>query len=125
MSINEKTKAYVRSKSSAKKFKGCVEDYLPLHEWFDKPSHPALRHHAQGIFEAEKTFGVVITNSEGKHIPTRVLAEQHIKEEIGFIPTAQEWIECMELHKWMGYRNKDIAKYAKKEKGMKPISGSY
>lgn len=109
-------KTHLRARSSARKFKGQLEDYLPLHEWLDAPSHPALRHHAQGIFEAEKKFGVVILNSDGKKVPTRVLCEEHIKEEIGFIPTAQDWITHMELHKWMGYRDKDIIRYAKRKR---------
>ena len=39
--------------------------------------HRALRHHAEGIFLAEKVFGVTLTNSAGKLIPVRWVAEQH------------------------------------------------
>ena len=62
-----------------------------------------------------KKFGVVICNSGGRKIPTRIICEEHIKEDLGFIPTAQEWITHMELHKWMGYRDKDIIRYAKQQ----------
>lgn len=94
--------------SSVKKHRGKVEDYLPLHNWFDETKahfpdmrHRALRHHAEGIFWAEKEFGVFIINSDGKMIPTRVLAEQHVMEDIGFIPTIKDYLEHMTVQNWM------------------------
>ena len=33
--------------------------------------HRALRHHAEGIFEAERVFGVTIQNSDGKQVVQR------------------------------------------------------
>jgi hypothetical protein len=94
--------------SSVKKHRGKVEDYLPLHNWFDETKahfpdmrHRALRHHAEGIFWAEKEFGVFIVNSEGKMIPTRILAEQHVMEDLGFIPTIKDYLENMTTVNWM------------------------
>jgi hypothetical protein len=87
------------SESSARKFGGKPEDYLPIHNWFDESKafladfrHRALRHHAEGIFLAEKLFGVAIVNSEGNHVPVRYVGEQHVKEDLGRIPTAQDWL---------------------------------
>ena len=64
------------AESSARKFGGKAEDYLPIHNWFDESKaffpdfrHRALRHHAEGIFLAEEVFGVAILNSDGKQIP--------------------------------------------------------
>ena len=66
------------AKSSAKKYGGKAEDYLPLHKWFDESKsmvadfrHRSLRHHSEGIFLLEKEFGTTITNSDGKEIPTK------------------------------------------------------
>jgi hypothetical protein len=66
------------AESSARKFGGRTEDYLPIHNWFDESKaffpdfcHRALRHHAEGIFLAEKLFGVAIANSDGERIPVR------------------------------------------------------
>ena len=49
---------YHHALSSARKWGGTADDYLPLHQWFDESKeitadfrHRALRHHAQGIFE--------------------------------------------------------------------------
>ena len=96
------------AESSAAKFGGKAEDYLPIHNWFDESKaffpdfrHRALRHHAEGIFLAEKLFGVAIVNSEGKHIPVRYLGEQHVREDLGRIPTAQDWLLQIRPQRWM------------------------
>jgi hypothetical protein len=94
--------------SSQRKHGGTIEDYIPLHNWFDETKahypdmrHRALRHHSEGIFWAEKEFGVYITNSNGKMVPTRVLAEQHVMEDIGFIPTIKDYLDNMTVQNWM------------------------
>jgi hypothetical protein len=48
-------------------------------------------------------FGETITNSNGRVIPTRSIAEMHILEDFGgkFIPTLQDWFEGCELKPWM------------------------
>lgn len=94
--------------SSQRKHGGKIEDYLPLHNWFDETKahfpdmrHRALRHHAEGIFWAEREFGVFIINSDGKMVPTRVLGEQHVMEDIGFIPTIKDYLSEMNQAGWM------------------------
>jgi hypothetical protein len=42
-----------------------------------------------GIFLAEKLFGIAIVNSDGKQVPVRYVGEQHVREDLGRIPTAQ------------------------------------
>jgi hypothetical protein len=82
--------------SSVKKFGGTIDDYLPIHNWFDETKahypdmrHRSLRHHSEGIFWCEKEFGVYITNSDGKMVPTRAVGEQHILEDIGLYPQSK------------------------------------
>jgi hypothetical protein len=96
------------AKSSALRHGGVPEDYLELHAWFDASKehlanfrHRALRHHSQGIFEAERVFGPTITNTEGKAIPTRVLGEQHVREDCGRIPTLADWLGKIPGERWM------------------------
>jgi hypothetical protein len=112
----------IRAKSSARKFGGVFSDYLPIHQWFDETKdwlpderYMVFRHHAQGIFEAEEKFGYTITNSKGKKVPTRVLCEMHITEDLGFIPTAQEWLNQLDMQKWMGFRDKNVIFSLRKE----------
>lgn len=94
--------------NSARKFGGRTEDYQAIHAWFDESKafladfrHRALRHHAEGIFLAEKVFGVSIVNSEGKEVPVRYIGEQHVKEDLGRIPTAQDWLSQIQPQRWM------------------------
>src|SRR5713101_3102711 len=55
----------------------------------------------EGIFLAERIFGVAITNSEGKQVPVRYLGEQHVKEDLGRIPTAADWLSQIRPQRWM------------------------
>jgi uncharacterized protein DUF6915 len=100
--------------TSVKIWGGTPEDYLPIHNWFDATKevwadarHRALRHHAQGIFEAERVFGVFITLGNGKRVPVRYIGEQHVKEDCGGrIPSVQDWFQHIPMESWMnkGYK---------------------
>ena len=96
------------AESSARKFGGRAEDYLLIHNWFDESKafladfrHRALRHHAEGIFLCERIFGAAITNSEGKKVPVRYIGEQHVREDLGRIPSAQDWLSQIRPVRWM------------------------
>jgi hypothetical protein len=99
---------YFHALSSAARYGGTADNYLPLHQWFDESKaflpdfrHRALRHHAEGIFLAERIFGPTITSSLGREVPTRFLGEQHVMEDLGWIPTAQDWLTCIAPRPWM------------------------
>lgn len=95
--------------SSVRLWGGTPEDYLAIHDWLDATKesfadfrHRALRHHAQGIFEAERLFGHAITNSDGRLVPVRYIAEQHIKEDCGGrIPSVADWLSQIRPAPWM------------------------
>jgi hypothetical protein len=94
--------------SSQKKWGGHVDDYLPIHNWFDETKmhypdmrHRALRHHSEGIFWCEQQFGTYITNSEGRMVPVRAIGEQHCMEDLGWIPTIKDYLDNMETKGWM------------------------
>jgi hypothetical protein len=98
------------AESSVKKWGGKVEDYVALHDWFDETkqytgdwTHRALRHHSAGVQWAIEKFGHYITNSAGQKIATKMLAEQHVEEDCGFIPTPATWFRAMKTapDKWM------------------------
>lgn len=101
--------SYHHAVNSARKHGGKPEDYIAIHNYFDETKehyadfrHRALRHHSLGIFECEAKFGITITNSDGKQIPVRLIGEQHVKEDCGFIPTVQDWLKHIQGQKWMG-----------------------
>ena len=83
-------KPYIHAKNSAKAFGGAPEDYLPIHDFLDSSKahfpdmrHPALLHSSFGIYIAERVFGPYITNSEGKKVQVRDIAEKHVIEDMG------------------------------------------
>jgi uncharacterized protein DUF6915 len=91
------------------KWGGTTEDYLAIHAWFDESKkiiadfrHRALRHHAEGIFMAETIFGCTIMLSTGRTIPTRWVGEQHVREDLGFIPSFADWVKAIRPEPWMG-----------------------
>lgn len=98
------------SVSSAHKFGGQTSDYLHIHNWFDASKaascdgrHRLVRHHAFGIAECVTLFGQTLITSDGRTIPTRWVAQQHVAEDFGgFIPTLSDWIQAVQLEPWMG-----------------------
>ena len=103
------THTVFHAESSVRRWGGKVEDYLPIHDWFDASKemmadfrHRALRHHSQGIFDAERVFGHAIVNSDGKTIPVRYIGEQHVMEDCGGrIPTVADWLNEIVPKSWM------------------------
>lgn len=100
---------YHHALSSVRQWGGVPEDYIALHAWFDESKqiiadyrHRALRHHAEGIFMLEKIFGTTITLSTGRVIPTRWVGEQHVREDLGRIPSFVDWVRAIRPEPWMG-----------------------
>ncbi|GFE67100.1 DUF6915 family protein [Litoreibacter roseus] len=97
------------AESSARRFGGAPEDYQHIHDWFDASkahlalfTHRALRHHSQGIFEAERVFGLTLANSAGRTVPVRWIGEQHVKEDCrGCIPSLADWLSRIQPVPWM------------------------
>ena len=98
--------------SSSRKWGGDPELYLPIHEWFDEPKgwipdfrQRAIRHHSEGIAEAVKLFEPVRVAcdgfSGGRPVPVRWIAEQHVLEDLGAIPTAADWLRELPMRSWM------------------------
>ncbi|MFA9199649.1 MAG: hypothetical protein ACEQR8_00460 [Cypionkella sp.] len=99
---------YYHALSTVRKWGGKVEDYLPLHQWFDQskailadPRHRALRHHAEGIFMLETIFGATIVNADGRSVPVRLIGEQHVREDLGSIPSFADWARLITPQAWM------------------------
>jgi hypothetical protein len=62
---------------------------------------------AERIFLAERIFGVTIVNSDGERVPVRYVGEQHVKEDLGRIPTTQDWLSQIKPVAWMYGRRLD------------------
>lgn len=101
-------KPILHARLSAKRFGGEPEDYLKIHDQMDEPkaSHADVRfraifHSAYGIWLIEKIFGHSFTNSAGRLVAVRDVAEQHVLEDLGHIPSLNEYLNAMAIEPWM------------------------
>ena len=105
------SKPWIHARSSARKFGGEPEDYLDIHSVMDSskvatslPTHRALTHNTYFVSVVlPRIFGEVFKRkSDGKFISTRDIGEQHIAEDFnGFIPSASDFLDCMNVPDWM------------------------
>lgn len=104
-------KPWIHAESSARKFGGKPEDYIEIHNLMDSSKgviadsrHRALTHNSWFLSTIlERVFGVTIKNSNGRTVSVRDIGEQHILEDFGgrFIPSAQDYIQEIEMQEWM------------------------
>ncbi len=116
--------SYIHAQASARKFGGKPEDYIKIHEFIDSSKksfgdvrHRAMFHHTQGPWICQEVFGhyIEITLDSGKikKVMVREIAENHIVEDLGCIPSPADWYNCMDCKVWMGgKRNKVISRGA-------------
>lgn len=96
--------------SCSKKWGGEPADYYAVHVFIDSSKriigdvrHRAMYHHTEGIFLCERLFGTTLTTSAGREVPVREIAELHVKEDLGWIPSPADYItKNMNLNVWMG-----------------------
>jgi hypothetical protein len=102
-------KPYEHVLVSVKKWGGRPEDYLEIHDFFDQTKahfpdmrHRAILHSSFGIFLCERFFGTTVVNGEGKIVQVRDVGEQHVIDDMGGIPTVQDYLADMPLYDWLG-----------------------
>lgn len=90
-------KPLLHAKVSVKKFGGRWEDYIAIHNFFDQTKghipdsrHRMVLHNSFGIMLCEQVFGVAIVNSDGRDVSVRDIAERHVIDDLGHIPTLYE-----------------------------------
>lgn len=93
---------FLHAESSVKKWGGEPSQYIAIHNWLDETkqytgdwTHRALRHHAAGVEWAIEKFGHAFEINGRKHhkfVAVKMITEQHIIEDCGFIPTVEQWL---------------------------------
>lgn len=103
--------ALYHARSCARRYGGDPDEYLTIHLWFDESSnhiddsrHRMLRHHSLGIKECIDRFGRVLTLKNGKQVPVKQIAELHLIEDLGFVPTVADWVRSLRTQTWMTQR---------------------
>lgn len=103
--------AIYHAQSSVKRFGGGVDDYINIHSFIDSSKfyipdkrHRLLLHNTWGINLVQEKFGIYFKNSQGVLIPTRLVAEQHVLEDLRHIPTLEKCMKDLPLYNWLGGR---------------------
>lgn len=118
-------KPYLHGRIHAKKYGGTSEDYSDIDDFIDssKSSVPDIRHRAIfhssfGCYVVEQMFGRTRINSDGKEYSPRDVAEDHILQDLGFIPTMEQYLNNMSIQAWMSgteKKNQATRKFIKLE----------
>lgn len=106
--------------SAARRWGGNPEQYLPIEEFIDSSKHVigdsrhrAVYHHTQGVWLCQRIFGVTLEiqrEHSTVHVPVREIAERHIIEDLGWLPSPADYIRDMPLATWMsGARRKELS----------------
>lgn len=102
--------------SSSKKWGGVPDDFIAIHEFIDSSKqflgdvrHRALFHHTYGVWLAQRYFGRCVLLPSGREVPVRLVAERHIIEDLGWLPSPADYISGMPIRPWMsGKQSKDM-----------------
>jgi hypothetical protein len=101
-------KPFLHSKIHAKKYGGKPDDYADIDDFIDSSKqtiadvrHRAILHSAFGCYIVERIFGRTRINSDGREYSPRDIAEDHLLQDLGFIPTVEQYLNNMTLQNWM------------------------
>ncbi len=103
------------AQSAARKWGGEPEIYLPIEEFIDSSKqiigdvrHRSMYHHTAGVFLCQRVFGVTLAVGH-KRVPVRLIAERHILEDLGWLPSPADYIAGMPIQAWMsGSQRKEM-----------------
>jgi hypothetical protein len=106
--------------SAARKWGGDADQYLAIEEFIDSSKqvigdvrHRSLYHHTMGVYLCQKVFGDTLTVVRSKttvQVPVRMIAERHIIEDLGWLPSPADYIDGMPIKAWMsGAQRKEVA----------------
>lgn len=103
--------AEYHAKSSAKKWGGNPMDYIYIHNFLDQTKlwlpdrrHRLILHNTFGIHLVESNWRgpEVRIGDKVQIIPARLVAEQHILEDMGCIPTLETCMKELPFYSWLG-----------------------
>lgn len=103
--------SFHHAQSSARRYGGDPTLYLPIHEFIDGSKriigdsrHRSLYHHTEGVWLCQRIFGVTLDVPKTHttvRVPVRLIAEQHILEDLGWLPSPADYTNGMTLKPWM------------------------
>ncbi len=109
------------AQSAARQWGGTPEHYIAIEEFIDSSKkiigdvrHRSLYHHTAGVWLCQEVFGRVLeiprqTGQGVIQVPVRLVAERHILEDLGWLPSPADYIAGMPIAAWMsGAKRKDL-----------------
>lgn len=104
--------SWQHSVSASRKWGGTPDLYQPINEFIDSSKiivgdfrHRSLYHHTAGVYLCQRLFGdtIAVPRDHGpdKLIPVRLIAERHILEDLGWLPSPADYIKGMPRAPWM------------------------
>jgi hypothetical protein len=105
------------AQSAARKWGGEPDDYIAIEEFIDSSKkligdvrHRSMYHHTAGVWLCQEIFGRTIAVGErGIQVPVRLIAERHVLEDLGWLPSPKDYIDGMVIKPWMsGAQRKDL-----------------
>lgn len=105
------------AQSAAKKWGGSPDEYIAIEEFIDSSKkiigdvrHRSLYHHTAGVWLCQEVFGRTIAVGERKIlVPVRLIAERHVLEDLGWLPSPKDYIDGMVIKPWMsGAQRKEL-----------------
>ncbi|WP_433233836.1 DUF6915 family protein [Actinomadura nitritigenes] len=93
--------------SAARKWGGRPDDYIEIEEFIDSSKkilgdvrHRSLYHHTEGVWLCQRLFGRTLQVGH-KQVPVRLIAEHHVLEDLGWLPSPADYIAGMPIKPWM------------------------
>lgn len=105
------------AQSAARKWGGQPEDYIAIEEFIDSSKkivgdarHRSMYHHTAGVWLCQEIFGRTIAVGERAiQVPVRLIAERHVLEDLGWLPSPKDYIDGMTIRPWMsGAQRKEL-----------------
>lgn len=107
------------AQSAARKWGGKPDDYIEIEEFIDSSKkiigdvrHRSIYHHTEGVWLCQRIFGRTITvekKNNSVEIPVRLVAERHILEDLGWLPSPADYMDGMPIKLWMsGSQRKEL-----------------
>ncbi|MEU0558905.1 hypothetical protein [Dactylosporangium sp. NPDC006015] len=108
----ERVNSWHHAVSAARKWGGTPEDYIEIEEFIDSSKkligdvrHRSLYHHTEGVWLCQRIFGrtIEVSRSTGGtiQVPVRLIAERHVLEDLGWLPSPADYIAGMPIAPWM------------------------
>ena len=109
------------AQSAARKWGGTPEHYIEIEEFIDSSKsilgdvrHRSMFHHTAGVWLCQKVFGRTIAIPKKSvddcvEVPVRLIAERHIIEDLGWLPSPADYMSDMPIRPWMsGAQRKEV-----------------